>query len=386
MEKKRPMSINRILIVEDELLVAEDLRSDLSLNGFNVLGVVVSAKQAITMAETTKPDLVLMDIVLEGEGDGIEAAKHLGDKLRIPVVFLTAYTDAQTLERVKEVSPFGYIVKPYNLRAVIATINIALNKDRFRLKVERRLARVDPLEAAGRIAAQVAHDFNNLLMPLTAYPALIRQHLYDPGIVGMLDEMESAIKQMAEINLQLLSLGRRATIKFEVFNPTHMIRKVVSAIDFPDRIAVQMNLADDSYPIVGAPAQLSRVISNLIYNAIQAMPDGGLLHICAENAVIKNSDREISLPLVEKSLKLTITDTGCGIQPHLIDKIFEPFFTTKKMDEKKGSGLGLSIVRNIVQDHHGHINVQSQVKVGTTFTLCFPAVDSGAVAGSTVSR
>lgn len=379
------MSINRILIVEDELLVAEDLRDDLSLNGFNVLGVVRSAKQAITVAETTKPDLVLMDIVLKGEGDGIEAAKHLGDKLRIPVVFLTAYSDVQTLERLKEISPFGYIVKPYNLRTVIATINIALNKDRVRLKVERRLARVGRLEAAGKIAAQVAHDFNNLLVPLTAYPALIRQHLFDPGIVSMLDEIESAVKQMAEINLQLLALGRRATMKFEVFNPTHMIRKVVSTIDFPDRIAVQMNLADDSYPIAGAPAQLSRVISNLIYNAIDAMPDGGLLHICSENVVIKSSDREISLLPCEKTLKLTIADTGCGIQSHLIDKIFEPFFTTKQMDEKKGSGLGLSIVRDIVQDHHGHINVQSQVKVGTTFTLCFPAVDSGAVAGSTVS-
>ncbi|MEA2062324.1 MAG: response regulator [Gemmatimonadota bacterium] len=120
-----------ILVVEDQILVAENLREVLNSLGHEVCSIAVSGKKAIELAKKEKPGLVLMDIVLKGEMDGIEAAEQIRQHLDIPVVFCTAHSDAETLKRSKLAEPFGYIIKPLEGKELAATIEIALYKHRI---------------------------------------------------------------------------------------------------------------------------------------------------------------------------------------------------------------------------------------------------------------
>jgi len=117
----------KILIVEDERLVAEDLKSTVSGFRYDVVGIVSSGKEAIALAEQLKPDLILMDIMLEGSMTGVEAAKIIYDKQQTPIIFLTAYADEETLEGAIESDPYAYLIKPFRDRDLKITLKMAFN-------------------------------------------------------------------------------------------------------------------------------------------------------------------------------------------------------------------------------------------------------------------
>ena len=134
-----------ILIVEDERIVAEDIKTSLNRLGYNVLAIVSSGKDAISKALELKPDLVLMDILLKGDLDGIEAASKIRSKSNIPIIYLTAHTDEITLKRAKLSEPFGYIVKPFETKDLRIAIDLALYKwkmERFLKEDERWFSKV----------------------------------------------------------------------------------------------------------------------------------------------------------------------------------------------------------------------------------------------------
>jgi len=139
------MTGNRILIVEDEGVAALDIKRTLESFGYEVVGRVVTGNDAISYAESTRPDLVLMDIVLKGSMDGIDAAMEIKKQLSIPVVFLTAYAEDELLKRAMLAEPFGYIIKPFNNRELHCIIEIAL----FKHQVDQRLKRA--LEESERL-------------------------------------------------------------------------------------------------------------------------------------------------------------------------------------------------------------------------------------------
>lgn len=124
------MAEGRILIVEDEHIVAMGIKRMLKGLGYTVTGVASSGKDAISKAESTFPDLILMDIMLKGELDGVEAAKEIKEHFDVPIVYLTAYSDSNILERVKKTGPFGYIVKPFDEKDLHSNIEIALHRFR----------------------------------------------------------------------------------------------------------------------------------------------------------------------------------------------------------------------------------------------------------------
>jgi len=124
------MTDGRILIVEDEHIVAMGIKRMLKGLGYTVTGVASSGEDAISKAESTFPDLVLMDIMLKGELDGVEAAKEIKERFDVPIVYLTAYSDSNILERVKKTGPFGYIVKPFDEKDLHSNIEIALHRYR----------------------------------------------------------------------------------------------------------------------------------------------------------------------------------------------------------------------------------------------------------------
>ena len=141
----------RILIVEDETIVALDLKSSLTLLGYAVVGTASSGEEAIAKANETRPDLALMDIILKGEMDGVQAAEAIRADLDIPVIFLTACADESTLERAKVTEPFGYLLKPFEERELHGHIEVALYKHR----IEKRLRES---EERYSLATQGAND------------------------------------------------------------------------------------------------------------------------------------------------------------------------------------------------------------------------------------
>ncbi len=132
------MKKKRILITEDEQIVAEDLKMALEAMGYSVIGIASSGERAIELADQKKPDLILMDIMLSGKMDGIAAAFTIRSRYDIPVIYVTAYADSTLLERAKHTEPFGYIVKPFNEREVQSNIEIALFKHRLEHEIRKR--------------------------------------------------------------------------------------------------------------------------------------------------------------------------------------------------------------------------------------------------------
>jgi two-component system, cell cycle sensor histidine kinase and response regulator CckA len=241
-------------------------------------------------------------------------------------------------------------------------------------RLRRELLRAQRLETAGRIAGQVAHDFNNLLSPLAAYRERMKLELPEghPAL-HYCDTMIEAANRMADINTDMLTLGRRGHIEREQVHLNKLILDVVSQItDRPDTLLVDLRLAPELRPISGSPAQLVRMLLNLIANARDAMQDSGALTIKTENLRVNSPAGRNGEIEVGEYVRVTVSDTGSGITAEIRDKVFEPFFTTKRADEKRGTGLGMSVVQAVVEDHHGHLDLKSDVGKGSSFSAYFP--------------
>ncbi len=234
--------------------------------------------------------------------------------------------------------------------------------------------RAKRLETAGRIAGQVAHDLNNLLGPLVAYPELIKSVLpAGHPVAEYVNRMEMAAGQIAEINQQLLTLGRRGHYNTKPLNVNSVIARVLDqALPLPGTLIIDDQLSPDLMPIMGGEAQILRAISNLVGNSFDAMQGIGTLTIKTQNWYVRSvTGKYVQIPMGEYA-KIILSDTGCGIKENVQKRIFEPFFTTKVTEKRRGSGLGLSVVHAVVEDHGGFIDMESQVDQGTTFYLYFP--------------
>ncbi|MEE9443313.1 MAG: ATP-binding protein [candidate division Zixibacteria bacterium] len=235
-------------------------------------------------------------------------------------------------------------------------------------------SRAQRLKTAGQIAGQVAHDFNNLLAPLVAYPEFIRDGLPENhSVLTFLDDMENSARKIADINQQLLTLGRRGHYNQELFNLNELVEQAIKELEaVPDTLSIKTDLDLTLMNTKGGKAQLYRVLINLLNNARDATRDTGEIYIKTENWYIEEDiDGYNRIPVGEYA-RASITDKGCGIPEDVQHKIFDPFYTSKSTDKKRGSGLGLSIVDSVVKDHGGFIDLDSTVGEGTTFHLYFP--------------
>jgi PAS domain S-box-containing protein len=241
-------------------------------------------------------------------------------------------------------------------------------------RLQECASRTQRLETAGRIAGQVAHDFNNLLGPLVAYPDFIREELPEnhPAIQYVQD-MKEAAEQMSEINQQLLTLGRQGHYNQEPLNLNETVSHVLDQVcPVPETLVIEKELGEDLMKIRGGGSQIFRAVSNLISNAREAMQDIGQLTVRTENSRVDMSSGRFADVQKGEYVKLTISDTGIGISPDILPRIFDPFFTTKTSNRKRGSGLGLSVVHAVIEDHDGCIDYESVPGVGTSFYLYFP--------------
>jgi PAS domain S-box-containing protein len=265
---------------------------------------------------------------------------------------------------------------------------VALSKNHFMAfcsditetkRLQELESRAQRLETAGKVAGQVAHDFNNLLAPMMAYPELIADDLPDNhSALRYLHSIENGAKRIAEINQQLLTLGRRGYYNLEPMNLNDIVYQTLKDIgSIPSTLIIETDLCDNLMHIMGGRSQLHRVFLNMIHNARDAVGDLGTITIRTENYYV--DDVAVMYGRVPKGeyVKLTVSDTGCGIPEGIIQKVFDPFFTTKATDKKRGSGLGLSVVDAVIKDHKGYIDLQSRSGQGTSIYVYFPITREG---------
>jgi PAS domain S-box-containing protein len=242
-----------------------------------------------------------------------------------------------------------------------------------RRNLEERLRHSQKLEAIGKLTAGVAQDFNNLLTIINGYCALGLTEV-EPGspTSRKLDQIKKAGDQAAALTNQLLAFSRKQVLQPRTINLAlllgemeQMIRRITG-----DSIELSIQAPEGLGDVRIDPTQAQQVILNLAVNARDAMAGGGTLTFTLSNH--ETGHGEIRIPGMGPGnyVKLTVTDTGCGMTPELRQRVFEPFFTTK--DIGRGTGLGLATVHGIVEQSHGHIYIDSEPGLGTTFTILLP--------------
>lgn len=259
----------------------------------------------------------------------------------------------------------------YNNKTIL---QLSLKDISERKKLEREQIKLQKLESMEILVGGLAHDFNNILTGIFGNIELIKFELEkNHPAFEYIEKAETAYKRAKNLTKRLLLFSKGEEPVLDMVNLKNLIKEVVDFNLSGSNIKPHINFQDDLWEIEADKGQLSEVISNLIINSIQAMPEGGNLYISAENfegyfmPIIPLSRR-----LKKKYIKITIKDEGCGIPEDKIDKIFDPYFTTKK----NGNGLGLSIVHRIVRRHGGFIDVSSKVGKGTTFIIYLPAKEN----------
>ncbi len=225
--------------------------------------------------------------------------------------------------------------------------------------LEERLQQSQRLEAIGRLAGGVAHDFNNLLTAIQSYGDLAARKIGDGAGADELAEILTASTVAADLTAQLLAFGRRQVMNLHTLDLAEPIRNAETLLRrlIPGNIDIATSLPPCPTPVRADHTQIEQVVINLGINAAQAMPTGGTLTI------------GVSRDAADNEARLTITDTGAGMDALTASHIFEPFFTTKG---ENGSGLGLSIVHGIIGQTGGTIQVESEPGEGTTFTVTLP--------------
>jgi PAS domain S-box-containing protein len=247
-----------------------------------------------------------------------------------------------------------------------------------RTRMEQELGNIQRLQALGVLAGGIAHDFNNILTAVLANISMARFYgALDEETSQMLADAEKASLRAKGLTQQLLTFAKGGEPIKKTVPMAPFLRDTVLFALSGSSARCEFSMPEGLWVIQADEGQLGQAVQNLVINADQAMPEGGVIRICAENVVVGERERGRLEP--GRHVKVSVGDEGSGIPRDQIEKIFDPFFTTKE----RGRGLGLAIVFSVVQRHGGHVEVESSLGEGTVFHVYLPA--SGTSAGPTES-
>jgi PAS domain S-box-containing protein len=241
-----------------------------------------------------------------------------------------------------------------------------------RNKMQDELLRAQKLDSLGILAGGIAHDFNNLLSIIMGNIDLVKDE-FKPGadVSALLAETEKASLQAQELTQQLVTFSKGGAPVKNVSSIKEFVKEIKKSSILGSNIKCEFTLAPDLWLVEFDEGQMKHAINNMIVNAQESMPDGGTIHLRAENF---NHTTGGDLPIPEgRYVKISIRDHGVGILEKHLALIFDPYFSTKEMGLRKGMGLGLTTTYSIINQHDGYITAESEVGVGTTFTINLPA-------------
>lgn len=397
---------DRILIVEDERIVAHDLADTLRDLGYSIVDVVGTGEDAIAKAETLPVSAILMDVRLAGEIDGVETAERIRATQEVPIVYLTAHADDETLRRAKGTQPFGYLVKPYRIPDLKCALELAIHKHEINQRLARReqwadatlqamaseqpkgygnpvavalsgwkhdeeigqelerlvVERTSQLVAANReleaFSYSVAHDLRAPLRGIDGFSqALIEEHAANLGPEGLdyLARVRGATKRMSVLIDDLLRLARTATAALErhTVDVSTLARATADALEAADRSRQVAFTIESDIVVDGDPGLIRIVLDNLLGNAWKFT-------------------RKAAAPYIEVGRRnggFFVRDNGSGFDASAAPPPFRAFQRFHASGEYEGNGIGLAIAHRIVVRHGGQLWADSAVGRGAMFSV-----------------
>jgi CheY-like chemotaxis protein len=367
------MNKPRIYVVENEPPIADAICDRLTKLGYDVCGRAASGETALAEIPAARPDGVLMDINLDGKLTGIETASRLRALADVPTVFLTALADPAQVEKALGSEPFGYLIKPFDKRALDATLKTALYKHRM----ERQRARLDRLETQLRMAGGMTHDFNNILQVIVGHLSLAKLAAPQSGAEVRLniDEALQATHEAAAITRKLHQYTGGAPVSLKATDISALVRAHSASLR---RLAgsadgLHLNLGDTVASVMINEALLEQALDQLVANSAEAC-GGKSKGIRLSTGTAEYDRAALSQSRLEEKPRpgafvyLEVADDGCGMDDATLHRAFDPFFTTKML----GRGLGLASVYGIMRKHRGGILASSSPAQGTSIRLLFP--------------
>lgn len=366
------MSQEKILVVEDEAIVAEDIAYRLQNLGYTVTDIVSSGEEALVSVAKIVPDLVLMDIMLQGQLDGCDTAKKIFYAHQKPIVYLTAYGDDKTLRKAQFDGAFGYILKPFHERELKVAIEISL------ASYQRELAQQNALEVAQDQSEQktnylaiASHEIRNPLTQIKAWTQLLERY----GKLWNQEQYQHVFNQVYQAVDRINNLLEDILVLVKQEKETRESeRSPLNLIDFCQQILQSQQLiagtnyqfifdCQESFLAVNLDKNLlTHILNNLLSNAVKYSPAHGQIIL--------------SLTHDNQQLCLQVSDRGIGIPTEDLDKLFIPFQRGGNVGAIPGTGLGLVIAKQATELLGGQLEISSQVQQGTTVTVSFPLTHS----------
>lgn len=358
-----------VLVVEDQLIIAADIENKLNTLGYQVVGPTDSGFSAVELASRKRPDLVLMDVRLNGSMDGLEAAVIIRRDLGLPVLFLSAHADAATLERAGQSETFEYLLRPFEERELRTHIEIALYKH----AAEQRLVEAD--RSKSEFIGLLSHELRN---PLEAIRGSLDLLDMEPPAGEPAQRCLAIIRrqttQLARLVDDLLDVTRISQNKLQLHRQILELRALVAKAVEDEHLLQQrglkvvLKLQEQPVYVRGDAARLRQVLGNLLHNSAKFTPPGGTV--------------TTALSVQGKQAVLRVTDTGQGIEAELLEVLFQPFMQADRSlaHGAGGLGLGLSVAKGIVDLHEGQVSVTSRGPgLGAEFVVRLPLSDGPAV-------
>ena len=384
---------SRLLIVEDEAVVAADLEARLVRIGYTVCGIAASGAEAIDLAHEHRPDLALMDIRIQGDLDGVETAETLRKELDVPAIFLTAHSDDATFARAKLSSPYGFVVKPFDVRELRLHIEVALQQHEgerqllaahreirdLNADLERRVhERTADLESAlteiENVVHAVAHHFHSPLRAIEAYSHLLlgqADGIIPQDVSDFPALIRSNSRRMALLVDDLLCFVslRRQTPRAVRIDVMAMMQSLVDELVTPDRERNVDVHVDEMPDCQSDPDLLRQLLSELLTNALkfsrQRRP--AVITVGATQDTERSPDRHVYF----------VRDNGIGFDPRYTDNIFKLFSRLNLPDAYEGTGAGLAKAQRVAERLGSRLWAESALGEGATFFFSLPAQPRG---------
>ena len=382
--------MNKLLLVDDEPNVISSLKRQLNklLKDYDIVGAH-SAKEALDLIKRTDFDTIVHDIRMPGM-DGIEllALLKANPKTKfIPVIVLTGCSERELKHKALDLGAYDFVNKPADPYELIARLRGSLRmksyEDQLRdqnIILEQQLFQSQKMELMGLLASSVAHDLNNILAVISGNTELASiKAKNNKGVKANLDVALESCAHGTRLVQQILRLGRGSNSECELHDLKDIVDESIMLLSviIPKDIDIVWPKPHSTCNVSVDQTQMIQVLMNLITNAVHAMNGSGTLTIgLAEVSTVDDSCIQSEKLSPGQYLRLSVADTGSGMDQSTLDHMFDSFFTTK--EKGKGTGIGLSVVKRIVKKFDGLVTVESTVGVGTTFHVYLPAAQTTA--------
>jgi signal transduction histidine kinase len=385
----------RILIVEDDSVSALLLQRALEKNAHQIIGIADTGEKALEMLDEHGADIVMMDINLAGELDGIKTTEIINEKFDIPVVYLSASSDAETLNKVVGTNPSAYVIKPFNIRELNMVIELAIFKDRkekelqklnneLEEKVKQRTAELfeankeltkalekerEINELKSRIVLNVSHGFKTPLTSILSSAQLLqiyaeKEHPLKQKIAKHASKIEHSVRALNNLLTSVLFFGKADENKME-YKPkkvflTTFVKELLDTVKagIENEVTIKSEVGNLPKTVTTDPDLLYQILENLLSNAVKYSKDG--------------KEVEFRLSMENNRLVAKVSDKGIGIPKAEQGKLFDRFFRGGNVGIVEGTGLGLSIVKKCIEMLEGDISFESEAGKGTTFHVSVP--------------